>query len=102
MKWFEGPRATVQMNPDKDGVELVFASKPARSVLDALKMNGWRWSRFSSCWYKRDSATTRRYAEGIAGLEEGALTGGKANEDTGHAPDTDLLYEDQCQAATGA
>lgn len=49
-----------KINQAKNGIELYFPGKPATSVLDDLKANGWRWSRFNSCWYSRDGATARR------------------------------------------
>jgi hypothetical protein len=57
-----GSQARVNINKAKNGIELYFPGKPSTSVLDDLKANGWRWSRFNSCWYNRDGATSRRFA----------------------------------------
>jgi len=59
--------ATITENDDKDGLELRFPAKPAPEVLDRLKAAGWRWSRFSSCWYKHRSDEARVFAQSIAG-----------------------------------
>lgn len=57
---------TVSQNEEKDGVELRFASKPATAVLERLKGAGWRWSRFSKCWYAKRSPRTIEFARSIA------------------------------------
>ena len=58
---------TVTENEEKDGVEIRFPAKPDRATLDALKARGWRWSRFSSCWYHRRDADSLAFAYGLAG-----------------------------------
>lgn len=62
--------ATCKLNPSKSGIELYFNSKPQTSVLDDLKANGWRWSRFNSCWYKLDNSIARRTASKYAEVPE--------------------------------
>lgn len=61
--------AEVRHNKEKDGVEIHFADMPPRAVLSKCKAAGFRWSRFSSCWYNRLNATTWREAHTIAGLQ---------------------------------
>ena len=61
-----GVGVTVSENPGKNGIEIRFAVKPPAATLDALKGAGWRWSRFSACWYNRASADAREFAERIA------------------------------------
>ena len=61
-----GVGVTVSENPGKNGVEIRFAAKPPDATLEALKSAGWRWSRFSRCWYTRASAEARTFAERIA------------------------------------
>jgi hypothetical protein len=58
---------TVTENDEKDGIEIRFPAKPAAEVLDALKAAGWRWSRFSACWYTRRTEAARRFAEELQG-----------------------------------
>jgi phospholipid N-methyltransferase len=57
---------TVTENNEKDGIEIRFPSKPTTAMLDSLKAAGWRWSRFSSCWYARRSDKVRQFAESLS------------------------------------
>lgn len=60
----------VRFNEAKSGIEVSFATKPAPSVLEQLKAAGFRWSRFSACWYKTASNTALDVAARVAGLAE--------------------------------
>lgn len=60
---------TVTLNDEKNGVEIRFPSKPDTAVLERLKANGWRWSRFSNCWYAKQSPSTLAFAESLKGGE---------------------------------
>lgn len=65
------PRTTslvveVSENPERNGVEIRFASMPGEDVRNALKANGWRWSKFSKCWYHRATDEARAFAKQIA------------------------------------
>jgi hypothetical protein len=57
---------TISENEEKDGIEIRFPSKPPAEVLDRLKANGWRWSRFSACWYAKRTERTRQFAASLA------------------------------------
>jgi hypothetical protein len=57
---------TLSHNKEKDGVELRFPAKPSDAIRQRLKDKGWRWSRFSSCWYARYSLEQFRFAMTIA------------------------------------
>lgn len=50
-------------NAEKGGLELRFHSRPSSEVLDALKAGGWRWSKFSSCWWIKASEEARELAQ---------------------------------------
>jgi len=54
-------------NHERDGLELRFPDKPADAIRDALKAAGWRWSRFSGCWYIRRTPAARVFAEQVTG-----------------------------------
>lgn len=58
---------TISENEEKDGIEIRFAKKPASDVLDRMKSNGWRWSRFGACWYAKRTERARVFAQQLAG-----------------------------------
>ena len=57
--------ATISHNSEKNGIEIRFSDRPAESVLARLKSHGWRWSRFSKCWYTKQSASAEAFASDI-------------------------------------
>ncbi len=58
----------VKINAEKQGIELYFPGKPDASVLEDLKANGWRWSRFNTCWYRKDTPDAREFASKFANI----------------------------------
>lgn len=78
---------TVTMNPEKNGIEIRFPAKPSADVLADLKAHGWRWSRFSACWYNRDTPTARAYAEQLAGTVPAAEEIPAASETQSEPPE---------------
>lgn len=86
----------VSENAAKGGIEIRFPAKPEAAVLGRLKANGWRWSRFSSCWYHLKTDAAVRLASEIAGVEVAAA--GPSGED---GPCSDAGYEDQCRERCG-
>jgi hypothetical protein len=55
---------TVTENEEKDGVEIRFASKPDPATLERIKSaGGWKWSRFSKCWYAKRNPATLAFAQ---------------------------------------
>ena len=77
---------TVSENAEKDGIEIRFPSKPAAAVLESLKANGWRWSRFSSCWYARRSDKARQFAESLSNTKSPAQSTQPNIQEAGNAP----------------
>lgn len=63
----EVDRIEVSINEERQGVEIRFPEKPSEDVRGALKRAGFRWSRFSACWYKKRSEEAERFAEELAG-----------------------------------
>ena len=57
---------TIRENTEKNGVEIIFNSKPDDKVLSLLKANGWRWSRFNRLWYNRLSPENLEFAQQLA------------------------------------
>ena len=64
----QGVSGTITFNDDKGGIEIRFPGKPETAILDRLKANGWRWSRFSSCWYAKRSESAETFAKGLLNL----------------------------------
>lgn len=46
---------TILKNEEKNGIELYFNSEPEQSIIDNLKLNGFRWHSVKKCWYAKDS-----------------------------------------------
>lgn len=61
----------VSRNIEKDGIEIRFKSKPSADILSRVKGMGYRWSRYSSCWYCKHSpqrlADAMRFVESLTG-----------------------------------
>lgn len=62
---------TVTINTEKQGIEVRFPSRPAQSIIDSLKANGWRWSRFNGCWYNKANDTNLIFANNLKGATNG-------------------------------
>jgi hypothetical protein len=56
----------VTENTEKNGVEIRFPSKPPAFLLTTLKSLGWKWSKFSACWYRTATDDARKLAHDIA------------------------------------
>lgn len=95
---FEGKPA-VRFNAEKNGIELSFPSKPAEAVLSMLKRHGWRWSRFSSCWYQRASAEALNAAAQAASLTAEQVATLRAKIDGEHTRQGDRGMEIACGIA---
>lgn len=54
--------ARIVYNAAQNGIEIHHPAKPAQSVIDAIKAAGFRWSKFSKCWSKKDSSYAREVA----------------------------------------
>lgn len=57
---------TIRENTEKNGVEIIFNSRPDDEVLSLLKANGWRWSRFNQLWYNRLTQDNLEFAQQLA------------------------------------
>lgn len=87
---------TIRRNLQKNGVEIRFANKPGRDVLDRLKAAGWHWAFHAKCWYTRFSVTDWQFAHKLAGIPAPELA-------TEQGPDRfDMAVEDRMCEAAGA
>lgn len=57
---------TIRENAEKNGVEIIFNSRPDDEVLTLLKSSGWRWSRFNGLWYNRLTPENLEFAKNLA------------------------------------
>lgn len=92
---------SVSHNAAKNGIEIRFATKPAADVLADLKSRGWRWSRFSGCWYATATQASADYAAKIANMaddERRTLLAKLQNNTPDHF---DMQVEDNMRAACG-
>lgn len=54
---------TMELNEEKNGVELYFSSIPSTETRSQLKENGFRWSKFKKCWYAKQTDKTIEFAK---------------------------------------
>lgn len=61
---------TISKNEEKNGIELYFNSKPEQSIIDNLKLNGFRWHNVKKCWYNKISDSVLSLVDKLSnGLE---------------------------------
>jgi hypothetical protein len=77
-----GSGVSVRLNTAKGGVELHFTQKPSEAVIESCKRNGFRWAKFTRCWYAKATDEKITAAHRIAGSDPAAHL--KANHDEGH------------------
>lgn len=58
----------VEINPEFDGVEVYFPSKPSEATRDALKSAGYRWHNKKKCWYAKN---TEKNLQALRAIETG-------------------------------
>lgn len=63
----------MNLNAEKDGIELSFPDKPNQEVLTLLRENEFRWHRENNYWYARQTDTRLAVAKQICGLQEKEL-----------------------------
>lgn len=59
----------VTRNEEKGGVEIRFPAKPEAAMIERVKSQGFRWSRFSGCWWAKATDYKVRFAYELAGQE---------------------------------
>ena len=58
----------VEINPEFDGVEVYFPTKPSETTRDALKSAGYRWHSKKKCWYAKN---TEKNLQALRAIETG-------------------------------
>lgn len=51
----------ISFNEEKSGIEIKFDGKPEREILENLKANGFRWSKYQKIWYAKDTIERRKF-----------------------------------------
>ena len=83
----------INFNEKLGGIEISFSSKPAQKVIDQLKNDGFRWSKFNKVWWIKDNSTTRARAAKYGQLPE---------DNQSDAPDSfDMEQEDIAARSIG-
>jgi len=85
--------ARIVHNRQQDGIEIHFSAKPSQGTLDTIKANGFRWSKFNKCWYKKDSEGARRVAANYGELPESL----KGEQSTGGDAFDNMIIDQQAQ-----
>lgn len=60
----------INLNDEKNGIEIKFNSIPDTTTRTDLKVNGFRWSKFSKVWYAKQSEKTINFANSLVKKEE--------------------------------
>ncbi|MCR8641514.1 hypothetical protein NV379_02485 [Paenibacillus sp. N1-5-1-14] len=55
-------QATLNINNDKNGIEIKFEFKPSTNVIEGLKAMGFRWSSYSSVWWAKQTPDRLKFA----------------------------------------
>lgn len=57
--------ATLNINQEKNGIEIKFTNKPSKNVIEALKENGFRWFQPLGFWCAKQTPDRLKFAEMI-------------------------------------
>jgi hypothetical protein len=58
----------VRKNEEKNGIEISFSSKPDDTIIELLKMTGFRWSRFSKVWWVKHTDELWDFANNLTAI----------------------------------
>lgn len=59
----------ILFNQEKNGIEVKFDGKPDTEILENLKANGFRWSKYQKIWYAKDTAERRAFLKVFDAVE---------------------------------
>lgn len=60
---------TIELNEELNGIEIYFGEKPEQNVIDQLKLNGFRFTRFKKCWWSKQTEKAIHFANSLSGQE---------------------------------
>lgn len=59
--------ATYKLNPEHNGIEIYFETKPPETVLQELRNGGWRWHSAKKCWFRKRTPEALQTANKLCG-----------------------------------
>lgn len=63
-----GKGVEVKENTAKGGLEIYFPAMPSEAIRDFMKSRNWRWSKFSHCWWHKDTEEARNTAAEVVAM----------------------------------
>lgn len=60
----------ISRNEEKNGIEVKFSKKPDREILEELKQNGFRWSRYGGIWWTKYTAQKWGFVNNLLSVEK--------------------------------
>lgn len=60
----------ISKNEEKNGIEVKFSRKPEDRILEELKQNGFRWSRYSGIWWTQYTAQKWEFVNNLLSVEK--------------------------------
>lgn len=60
--------ASYKLVPEHNGIEIYFDQKPSVSICEELKSNGWRWHTAKKCWFAKNTAESKAFAQRLCGI----------------------------------
>lgn len=61
--------ATYTLNPQHNGIEIIFPGKPGKAILETLKAEGFRWHSVKRLWYAKQTEKRLALAQSITNTE---------------------------------
>lgn len=58
----------INLNSEKNGIELIFEEKPSAATLEEIKAQGFRWHRVKKLWYAKQTADRLTFARTLGEL----------------------------------
>lgn len=58
----------INLNSEKNGIELIFEEKPSPATLEQIKAQGFRWHRVKKLWYAKQTADRLTFARTLGNL----------------------------------
>lgn len=73
---------TINLNQELNGIELIFATRPAAAILEKIKLQGFRWNNKKSLWYAKQTPDRLAFAKTLEDAETTSTGTKKAEKAT--------------------